>query len=102
MAFPDFMNPDLPAKERAGSLMGHAAGLTGAAAIIKRNPALATLGATLGLLAYMNRLHGEGNGTPVQQDDFGNYYGPGAVTRDAETDRRVDEMTDRVINAGWY
>lgn len=53
MARPDFLNLDLPAKERASSLMGHAAGLTGAAGLLTRNPVIATLGATLGLLSYM-------------------------------------------------
>ena len=97
--FPAFLDKDLPEKERASSLMGHAGGLATIAGCLTKNPTLKALG----LLAYMGRLHAEGNGNSVQQpDDFGNYYDAGGVKRDAETERRVDEMTNRVLGAGWY
>lgn len=85
---------------KLGAWLGFAAATIGAAHPTTRIPS-----AALGTMLAIQQLHSEydkGETVPNQPDDFGNYYGTDGVKRDAEADGKVDEITNRVINARWY
>jgi hypothetical protein len=74
-------------------------------ATLSSDPTVRSVGTTAGAMSLMAgnyRAFDNGERAPNQPDDFGNYYGANEKKLDAEMGRRMDEMTDRVIKAGWY
>ena len=91
-------------KERNAKLKAALGGLA-IAGSVHPHPAVRTVAWGLDAMLGTNEFHSawdNGDNFPNQPDDFGNYYGADGMKREAEADRKVDEMTNRIINARWY
>jgi hypothetical protein len=73
--------------------MGHVNGISGVAGPVLTllYPPAALPVYAAGAISYLHQLHGEGNGVPMQQSDFGEYFG-----QNGERDR-IDDMVTSVL-----